>query len=85
MGFMLKVPSEDLPHITKSQQESKQMTDIKYSGIGLQSYGLLNTEAFHFLLKNNPKLRLVTASYDDTTEDEIFTKSCARRLRPSWA
>lgn len=49
------------------------MTTINYCGIGLDCYGLLSTEGFHFLLKNNPNLDLVEVSYNDETGDEIFT------------
>lgn len=49
------------------------MTTINYSGIGLDAYGLLSTEGFHYLLKNNPNLSLVEVSYDDESGDEIFT------------
>lgn len=49
------------------------MTTINYSGISLDCYGLLSTEGFHYLLKNNPNLNLVEVSYDDDSGDEIFT------------
>ena len=49
------------------------MTTINYSGISLDCYGLLSTEGFHYLLKNNQNLSLVEVSYDDETGDEIFT------------
>jgi hypothetical protein len=49
------------------------MTIISYYAINPQCYGLLSTEGFHYLLKNNPNLDLVEVSYDDETGDEIFT------------
>jgi hypothetical protein len=49
------------------------MTTINYSGIGTDCYGILSTEGFHYLLKNHPNLDLVEVTYDDDTDDEIFT------------
>lgn len=49
------------------------MTTINYSGISPQAFGLVNSEAFHFLLANNPNLSLMEVSYDDEDGDEIFT------------
>lgn len=49
------------------------MTTINYSGISPQAFGLVNSEAFHFLLGNNPNLALVEVSYDDEDGDEVFT------------
>lgn len=48
------------------------MTIIEYVGIDSNIYGVVNTEAFHFLLKNNPNLRLVSVSKDTNTRKEIF-------------
>lgn len=48
------------------------MTTINYSGISPQSFGLVNSEAFRFLLRDNPSLSLVEVSYDDEDGDEIF-------------
>lgn len=50
------------------------MTTINYSGISPQAFGLVNSEAFHFLLDNNQNLNLVEVSYDDEDGDEIFTR-----------
>lgn len=55
------------------------MTTINYSGIDPQAFGLVNSEAFHFLLENNPNLALVEVSYDDEDGDEVFTH-CALPL-----
>lgn len=49
------------------------MTIISYYAINPESFGLVNSEAFHYLLENNPNLDLVEVSYDDETGDEIFT------------
>lgn len=49
------------------------MTTISYYAINPECFGLVNSEAFHYLLKNNPNLSLVEVSYDDETGDEIFT------------
>jgi hypothetical protein len=46
---------------------------ISYYAIHPESFGLVNSEAFHYLLKYNPNLDLVEVSYDDETGDEIFT------------
>ena len=50
------------------------MTTINYSGINPQAFGIVNSEAFHFLLENNPNLTLVEVSDDDEDGDEVFTR-----------